>query len=176
MSFGIRSISSTTRTMGGITSFVTTNVTPDSGGLTEGDWQTFLRTGFRYGSNRKLAVCSPIGIAAIESFARGNLEVVNSVASTYGINMRTYESGQGTVDLVNNRKWNDSTVYGGYIFLLDMADGNVQERWLRKTRLRPDVQTPSADGFQDEYLTETCIQVKHERKCAILTGITAPST
>ncbi len=173
---GVRSISSTTRTMGGVTSYVSTNLIPDTGGLTEGDWQTALRRIFRYGSGSRLALCSPIGLSAIESFARGNLVVNDNVASTYGIVMKTYRSGQGDVHLVMNRKWADSANLGGYIALLDMEDGGVMERPLRKTRLKPNVQTPSADGFQDEYITETCIQVKHERKHGIITGITAPST
>lgn len=172
---GTRGITSTTRTMGGVTSYVTTNLIADTGGLTLGDWETALRRGFRYGSGTRLALCSPIGISAIESFARNNIRVVDSVAEQYGIQMKTYQSGQGTVNLVMNRKWADSTVLGGYIALLDMDNNGVQERPLRKTRLKSNVQTPSADGFQDEYITETCIQVKHERRHAIITGITAPT-
>jgi len=172
---GVRSITSTTRTMGGITSYVTTNVIADTGGLTRGDWETALRQAFRYGSGSRLALCSPIGMSAIESFARSQTQVNDNAATRYGINMSTYVSGQGTVSLVMNRKWADSTTLGGYIALLDMDDNGVQERPLRKTRLKSNVQTPSADGFQDEYITETCIQVKHERRHAIVTGITAPT-
>ena len=173
---GVRSIAGTTRTMGGITSYVTTNLIPDTGGLTRGDWETALRQAFRYGSGDRLALCSPIGMSAIESFARSQTQVNDNVASRYGINMKTYVSGQGTVSLVMNRKWADSVTLGGYIALLDMSEDGVRERPLRKTRLKPNVQTPSADGFQDEYITETCIQVKHERRHAIVTGITAPTT
>lgn len=176
MTNGVRGISSTTRTMGGLTSYITTNVVNDTGGLTEGDWQTALRRAFRYGSERRLGLCSPIALSAIESFARANLKVNDNVGRRYGIVMKTYESGQGTVDLVINRKWADSTVLGGYVFLLDLADGNIRQRPLRNTRLKTNVQTPSADGFQDEYITETCIQVTHERKHALVTGITAPTT
>jgi hypothetical protein len=172
---GVRSITSTTRTMGGITSFVTTNLIPDTGGLTRGDFESALRQAFRYGSGERLALCSPIAMSAIESYARSNTQVNDNVASTYGINMKTYVSGQGTVRLVMNRKWADSATLGGYMALLDMDNAGVQERPLRKTRLKPNVQTPSADGFQDEYISETCIQVKHERRHALITGITAPT-
>jgi Family of unknown function (DUF5309) len=172
---GVRSIAGTTRTMGGVTSYVVTNLIPDTGGLTRGDWETALRQTFRYGSGDRLALCSPIGMSAIEAFARSQTQVNDNVAERYGINMKTYVSGQGTVSLVMNRKWADSPTLGGYICLLDMADAGVQERPLRKTRLKPNVQTPSADGFQDEYITETCIQVKHERRHSIVTGITAPT-
>ncbi len=172
--WGVRSINSTTRTMGGLTSYITTNTQVGST-LSEDEFQDGLIDAFRYGSGRRLGLCSPLALSCIEGFARDNLRVNDNVANRYGIKMRTYESGQGTVDLVKVSKWNDSATLGGYMFLLDMEGGNVQERWLRKTRLRPDVQTPSADGFQDEYLTGTTLQVKHERKCAVWTGITRTS-
>lgn len=168
--FGIRSISSTTRTENGLQSSITTNVTADTAGLTEVEWQTFLVTGFRYGSERKVAFCSPTAAAAIEGFARRLLTSKNSDDnSTFGVAMKTYVSGQGTVDIVTHKDWNDSATYGGYCFLVDMD--SVYDRPLRATRLRPDIQAPDADGFKDEYLTETCIQQIWEARSALLTGV-----
>ena len=172
--FGFRSISSTTRTSGGLQSFISTNVTNDSGGLTEAEWQTFLKTGFRYGSSRKTAFCSPGAIAALEGYARSNIkvEMAEGHGETYGIRMSTYMSGQGEVDLISHKDWNDSAVFGGYIFLVDMDQ--VQERPLQnvgKTQLLRDRQAPDYDGVKDEYRSETGIQVRHERKHALLTGV-----
>lgn len=171
--FGIRSISSTTRTENGLQSMITTNVTADTSGLTEVEWQTFLVSAFRYGSDSKVAFCSPTALAAIEGFARAKLSVNDNVARKFGIQMKTYVSGQGEVNLVGHKSWNDSTVYNGYVILVDMD--SVYDRPLRKTRLRPDVQAPDADGFKDEYLTETCIQQVWEARCAMLTGVTIGS-
>lgn len=174
--FGFRSISSVTRTAGGIASYITTNVTADTGGLTEVEWQSFLKTGFRYGSDNKVAFCSPQSISTIEGFARGRMEVVNDAATKFGITMKRYISGQGTVDLVMHRDWNDSAVYGGYVFLVDM--NAVFDRPLRnvgQTRLLPDRHAPDYDGVKDEYRSETCIQVIHERRHAVLTGVAAGS-
>ena len=92
------------------------------------------------------------------------------------MSLTTYVSGQGIVDLVMHRNWNDSATYGGYIFLVDMDA--VKERPLQnvgKTQLLRDRQAPDYDGVKDEYRTETCIQVIHERRHALLTGITAPT-
>jgi len=176
--FGLRSISSTTRTAGGLQSFVTTNVTNDTGGLTVGEWEVFLKSAFRYGSRRKTAFCSPTAIQAIEAFARSNIRVVNADKnSTYGIAMTTYQSGQGVVDIVAHRDWGDSAVYGGYIFLVDMDA--VKERPLQivgSSRLLRDRQANDYDGVKDEFRSETGLEVAHERKHAILTGITASSS
>lgn len=178
--FGIRSISSTTRTANGIQSVIATNITNDTGGLTEGDWQTFLRPGFRYSTNQgspKVAFCSPTALSAIEGFARGKLEVVNDQANTFGITMKQYVSGQGTVLLVNHRDWNDSATYGGYLFLMDMDA--IKQKPLQvvgQTQLLKDRQAPDYDGVKDEFRSEEGIQVIHERRHSLLTGITAPTS
>lgn len=175
--FGFRSISSVTRTAGGLASYITTNVTADTTGLTETEWQAFLKSGFRYGSETKVAFCSPTAISAIEGFARAKLQVVNDAAEKFGINMKRYVSGQGTVDLVMHRDWNDSAVFGGYVFLVDMEA--VKDRPLRnvgQTRLLPNRHAPDYDGVKDEYRSETCIQVIHERRHALLTGVTGWAT
>lgn len=170
--FGARDITGTTRLCGGLKEFISTNITNDSGGTTEAEWQTFLKTGFRYGSRRKVAFCSPSGIQALEGYARSNIKTSGSSdhASVYGIQMSTYVSGQGEVDIVMHVDWQDSAVYGGYIFLVDMD--NVSRRPLRDTKLLTDRQAPDYDGYKDEYLTEASLQVTHERVHALLTGMT----
>lgn len=170
--FGARDLSGTNqRLCGGVKEFISTNVTNDSGGTTEAEWQTFLKTGFRYGSEEKWAFCSPTAMAALEGYARSNIKTSGSSdhATTYGIKMSQYVSGQGIVNLVMHRDWQDSTNYGGYIFLLDVEA--LRYRPLRDTVLRQSVQAPDYDGFKDEYLTEFSLQVQHERRHALLTGV-----
>ncbi len=177
--FGIRSINSVTRTAGGLQQFVTTNVTNDSGGTTIAEWETFLKTGFRYGSRRKTAFCSPSAIQAIEGYARSNIRVTDADktgGSVYGIKMATYVSGQGVVDLIAHVDWQDSAVYGGYLFLVDMDA--VKERPLQmvgSTRLLRDRQAPDYDGVKDEYRSETGLEVVTERVHALMTGMTGAS-
>ena len=168
--FGARDISGTQRMCGGIKEFIATNITADTGGLTEADLQTFLQSGFRYGGEEKVLFCSSKTIAAIEGFARSNLRVNDNAASKYGVMMKQYVSGQGVVNLVHKRDWQDSSVYGGYAFLVDMSA--VKERPLRDTRLKENVQAPDYDGFKDEYISEVSLQVTHERRHALLTGVT----
>ncbi len=173
--FGIRSISSVTRTAGGLQYYVTTNVTNDTGGLTEAEWKTFLRTGYRYGSARKVAFCSPLAYSVVEGYGTANIAVQdNAFGQDYGFVMKSYTCAQGVVDLVMHRDWADSSVYGGYVFLVDL-DAPVRERPLQNvgaTQLLKNRQSPDYDGVKDEYRSETGIQVVHERRHAILTGIT----
>jgi hypothetical protein len=173
--FGLRSINSVTRTAGGIQSYIATNITNDTSGMTEIEWQTALRTAFRYGSQEKVAFCSPTGVQQLEGYARSNIKSADftNENTTYGVSMKRYISGQGTINIVMHRDWNDSAVYGGYIFIVDM--NNVKARPLQnvgQTQLLRNRQAPDYDGVKDEYRSETGIQVIQERTHAVITGIT----
>lgn len=171
--FGIRAINGTTRVAGGLLQYLNTNVSAAASPLTEAMWVTFLKGAFRYGSQTKTAFCSPQAIAVIEGYARNNLRVSNDTASVYGINMSRYVSGQGEVHLIKHPDWNDSAVFGGYVFLVDMDAVRLRPlRNVGSTRLLKDRQAPDYDGVKDEYRSETCIQVIHERRHALLTGVT----
>lgn len=167
------------RFAGGAVEYITGR-TNAGGALTETTWQTFLRDGFRFGSDRKVFFASPLVLASIEGFARGTL-ASNSTGGgyanidpdhgkTFGVAMRTYVSGQGTVDIVLERAWNDSAVYKGYGFLLDLD--SVEWHYLRDTKLLENRQANDADKIEDEYLTEACTVFKNEQKHRILYGAT----
>jgi hypothetical protein len=160
------------RFAGGLIEYILTNVTASVGTLTEAAFITFLRAGFRYGSERKVLYASPLVVAAIEGFARNNIRVSGSDdhADTYGIQMRSYMSGQGIVDIVMERAWNDSTNYRGYAFLVDMDA--IEWHYLRDTKLLENRQANDADKIEDEYLTEACPVVHNEQRHAILKGVT----
>jgi hypothetical protein len=158
------------RFAGGAVEFITSNVTNVGGALTEAAFLTFLRTGFRYGSDRKVLVASPLVVSAIEGYARTNIQVTNDRANTYGIQMRSYVSGQGTVDIVMSRALNDSVNYKGWAFLFDLD--SLFYVPLRDTKLLEDIQANDADKIEDEYRTEATFVYEQERRHAILKGVT----
>lgn len=173
--FGARKEDTTTsgapkRFAGGANEYILTNRLNGNGTLTEATFQSFLRTGFRFGSDRKVLFASPLVLAAIEGFARSTIQTTNDRANTFGIQMQTYVSGQGVVDLVMERSWNDSTTYKGFAFLLDMDA--VEWHYLRDTKLLENRQANDADKIEDEYLTEACPVFKNEQKHAVMYGIT----
>lgn len=158
------------RFAGGITEFVVTNTSNGGGTLTEATFAGFLRQGFRYGSSRKALVAAPLVVQAIEGFARNNIRVVNDQATTYGITMRQYVSGQGEVDIIMDRALADSTKYRGYAFLLDID--SLYYAPLRDTQLLRNRQPNDADKIEHEFMTEFSLVVEHERRHAILYGVT----
>src|SRR5215831_850060 len=159
------------RFAGGLIEYIATNVTPAVGTLTETAFQTFLRTGFRYGSDRKVLFASPLVITAIEGFARNTLRTnLPNHAETFGVTMSTYVSGQGVVDIVMERAWLDSRSYNGYAFLVDMDA--AEWHYLRDTKLLENRQANDADKLEDEYLTEAAPVFKNEQKHALMKGVT----
>ena len=175
--FGARSVQGTNqRTSGGVTEFLTTNVTNQAGTLSLAQWNSFLKSAFRYGSERKVAFVSPLLKSILDGFISTYTRMNNPLpASTksWGVDMTTYASGQGVVDIVMCRAWNDSTKYGKAAFIIDPA--NVEYHYLRTrdTQLRQNVQAPDYDGFKDEYLTECGVKVAQEATHAFLYGVTA---
>lgn len=160
------------RFAGGVVEFITTNTTNGGGALTEAVFNTFLRQGFRYGSDRKVLVAAPIVVSALEGFARSNITVQNpDRASTYGIAMKTYVSGHGTVDIIMDRALGDSVKYKNYAFLLDID--SMAYAPLRDTKLLRDRQANDADKIEHEFLTEATFVFEHERRSAVLYGVTS---
>jgi len=58
------------RTTGGIFHFIATNATAAGGALTESEFEGFLRTVFRYGSNTRYLFCSPLVVSVISLWAK----------------------------------------------------------------------------------------------------------
>ncbi len=63
------------RATGGINYFISTNATDAGGTLTESEFETFLRTVFRYGSTTRYLFCSPLIISVISLWAQGKLQM-----------------------------------------------------------------------------------------------------
>lgn len=160
------------RTTAGLNSFIATNVTADGNGtLTETEFETFTRTGFRYGSSAKFLMAAPIYLSAISTWAKGRLQIV-STDKTYGINVMQYLSPHGVINLVNAKIFSEVSAYAGYAFLVDME--SVGYRYLadRDTRLHTEIQANDEDGRIDEYRTEAGFQLSQEKKNSVMKGVT----
>jgi hypothetical protein len=158
------------RATGGLNYFISTNRTDASGTLAESEMETFCRSIFRYGSNKKLLLASPLVISAINSWASGKLNMVPK-DSTYGVNIKEYLSGHGTLYIAKHNLLEQS--YAGYAVAVDMD--NVDYRYIqgRDTKLLTDRQDPSEDSKIEEYLTEAGLECKLEKTHGILYGVTS---
>ncbi len=158
------------RFAGGITEFVTTNVTAVGGTLSESAFNVFLRTGFRYGSKNKVLLASPVVAGAINGFPSTNVVRPSTGLKSWGNAISNYISPFGEVDVMIEPSLLDSANLKGYAFLIDMD--HIYYAYLRDTKLLTDRQAPDVDALIDEYLTEACFAFTNEKTHAILTGVT----
>lgn len=166
------------RFCGGLFEFISTNVTNVNGALTRATFETFLRSGFRYGSDHKALFAPPLVCAAIDGFAwNGGTSATSRVtydspASTYGVMVKQYQCSQGIVDIIMKRHWNDSADLKGSMFLVDMNNVTMRPLQNRDTKLLYNRQANDADKTEHEYLTEVSLQVAQEATHAYGKGVT----
>jgi hypothetical protein len=167
------------RTTGGVLSFATQNNQDAAGALTEAEWETFLRTLFRYGSQKKTVFASPLVISVLNAYSSGKL--VTAVGDeTYGVKVMNMVSAHGEVTLVKHNLL-QGAIYGGYAIALDFAKGKLAYRFLngsgpggsRDTKLYTNRQTPDKDGRKDEWITEAGLQFGLPKVHGVLTGVTS---
>jgi hypothetical protein len=163
------------RTTGGALSFIATNQSDAGGDLTEIEWNAFLLQQGRYSTERKLAMCSGVGLSALQKFPAGKMQWKQN-ESTYGINVGHFYSPFGSLNCVWH-KLLEGNKYSGYIIVLDMDE--VAYRYLandelnRDTKILPNRQPNDQDGRKDEFLTEAGLKFGQERKHGVMSGITS---
>lgn len=158
----------------GVTEFIQTNRVDIGGILTESELDAICRVNFRYGQSRKVALCSPLVMQAVNNFAKDKLVTVPA-DERYGLALREYRSPFGDLVLVNH--WLLSgDVYGGYMIILDFdnivlrvlrgRDGS--NRFARRVR---NIQANDQDARKDELLSEYGLQVIQEKTHGLVTGV-----
>lgn len=162
------------RATGGADYYISTNAQDAGGTLTELEFMTFLRTGFRYGSKTKWLFAAPILTAAISFWGHQKLQVAPR-DKTFGIAVTQWLSPFGMVNIINSNIFTETTVYSGYGYLIDPEQ--LKYRFLRNsdTMLRTNIQANDADGEEDEYLSEVGFEFRNEKKAAVLYNITSYS-
>jgi len=158
----------------GLDKWITTNVTDVSGTITEAEFESFLRSGFRYGSSKKYLFASRLLLSAISSWAQGKLQMFPK-DKTYGIAIAQYLSPHGEVMLVGHDMLegtgSTNQEYGGYGYLIDLENTFYRPLQNRDTRLQMNIQTNDVDGQKDQFITEAGIQVIQEKTHAILKDV-----
>jgi len=157
------------RFTGGVLEFVKTNVEDAGGLLTEVEFENFLMKAFKYGSSTKWGFCSPLLASVINLWAAGRLETVPG-EKTYGVAVSKYISIHGILNLVMNKLF-EGVIYGGYMAVLDMEEIDYRYMSGRNTKLELNIQANDVDGFKDQYKSEVGLEIRQEKKHAILTGV-----
>lgn len=162
---------------GGLYEFVTSNVKNAAGTLTKALLDNYMRDFLQHDGEKDCVLfVSPVVAQAISGFLRDAWTPNEVGARLWGAKVDGFISGAYgfRVPVVVKRDWNDfstsSGQYGGWAFNVNMS--SVELAILRATDLLRDRQDNSADSYDEEYLTEYTIKVKHEQKHGIITGVT----
>ena len=174
---------------GGVTKYVTTNVTDFGGTMTEAEFWSSFNSAFRYSNPDKVkfgfAARTPVDV--IGSFPRGKLELVQADQDgTYGLNIMKFRHQHGTLNLLTHDLFGDSTsTYSKYVVILDLlGDGSganlVRRRYLQDdiygssdTHILENRQGNGVDGRTDEILSEVGLELGLERHHSIWKNIGA---
>ena len=165
------------RLTGGMDYWVSTNATAAGGALTETEFEGFLRTVFRYGSNTRYLFSAPIVLSVISMWAQGKLQTF-SKDKTYGIAISQYISPHGTINLVkelmleNAGGVSSTSNFGGYAFAVELEELVYRYLQNRDVTFHTDIQHPGDDFYKDQYLAEIGMEFHQERKHGVLTGVT----
>jgi hypothetical protein len=166
------------RYAGGLFYFLTgaTNTTDMGGIMTDPEVESFLQNVFAHtgSGNNRLFLASPLLITVIDQIAMGRLQVVQG-ADVYGLSIKQWVTGHGTLNIVKERLLENGaggTGYAGFGLALDLD--KIKFRFLRdrNTKLRMDIQAPDLDGIKDEYLTEAGWEIANPLVHGIVKGVT----
>jgi len=154
------------RTMGGLWWYLKENASSgnlaNQAELTEDEFLAWIRNCFRYGSSKKVMFACPLILSAIEKWGLSKLQTVSS-DNTYGINISKWTSPHGDIAIVNHKMLEGPApgTAGGWAFLLDMAKIKYAHLQNRDTKLKTNIQEPSEDRYEAEYLTEASLEIKN---------------
>ncbi len=169
--FGQRAIvtsgSNAERSTGGLLYWITTNITTDTGSLTETEFNTWLYTFFKYGSEQKIVLCGNNIVDSLNAFPSGKVRINDMLTKKYGMNINEWISPYGTAYLIYHRLLY-GTVNGKRAVGVDLK--NVSYKYMngRDTNLELNVQNPGDDITKDQYLTEAGLEVRLDKTHAIL--------
>lgn len=167
------------RTMGGLNSFISTNIYDASGTLNRKAFEAFARQAFRYGKAEKILLASPLIISAINEWGHQFLQVKPG-ETKLGVKIQEVETGHGTFVLVKDWMLEDgvagSNGFGHCAFALDMDQ--LEYNYLsnngenRDTHLVRNVVKDGRDAYVDQILTECTMKVGQEKYHAKLINVT----
>lgn len=161
--FSEKGSSGTQRTMDGIIPFIKANATTridSTSAYTESVMIDVIGRATRYGSKKKLGICSRQFLNIVNKHAIGQQRVVPG-ASLYGLEVVDYVTGNGQVKLVVDDAL-EGTEYSQYCVFVDVAkDGGPKAVNLRNTFVEKigSADETSRDGYTEKIVTEGTLEL-----------------
>jgi hypothetical protein len=160
------------RTTKGLLSVLTTNVADfSSTGVSIDGWENFLEGVFTSGSSNKLILCGARALNVFNKLARANHTLETTPKSeTYGVQMTTWLTPYGEVQLKNHPLFSDNATFTSWGFVIDTQ--RIVYRYLRgrDTQYLEGRQNNGDDATKNEFLTECGLEFQFEQAHAVFKG------
>jgi hypothetical protein len=164
---------------GGALEYISTYITDASGALTPAEFDTFLEGPYGYGSKNKAIFCAPRVATVLSQMLRDVWQPTTVGERKFGAKVDAYISGTygWTIPIYVKREWADfdktGTNYGTYAFLIDMDYARLRILRGHNTKMRRNIQEPSATTETHEYRTAFSLEFALEKCHGILKGTTS---
>lgn len=160
------------RTMGGLRSFLSSNVTVFTTSPTETTFLNAITPVFDYTSNagdERLVLCGNSALNSLNLLAKNatNSRInFDSVVKLYGMNLQRWVLPQGTLLIKTHPLLNTHARFKEAMFVIDPTA--LKYRYMRDTTFKDNIQAPDEDKKKGQWLTECSLEVRHERTMAYL--------
>lgn len=165
------------RYTGGLLYWATSNSKNAGGTLTEAEIEDWLEDVFQNtgGSDTRLLLASPKVISVLDQIAASRIQVVSDRSLTYGVKIKEWVTGHGSLLIAKHRLLTDGlggTGYSGYAFAIDPK--KIRYRFLANsdTKLSTNIEDNGDDRWTDQYLSEVGLEVANPELHGVLTGVT----
>jgi hypothetical protein len=163
---------------GGLESFIKTNKLQLSNTIpTETQFLYWMEDVLNYGKGGYVAkgdgskwlFCSPRWVSIINAWAHNKIQYTTA-DKRVGLKIGYWDCSHGTLVIVRHPLLT-GPVHGGMAFVLDLNHITYRFHSGRDTHLRADIQAPSADAKELEWVTDGGLQVELEMAHGIATGL-----
>ena len=158
------------RSLGGMYEFISTSTTAFGGSVTWPLMQTASETDFEFGASKKWLYAARPVASQVGNIAEDYIQNATP-SSTMGVRVSMITTQHGDYMLVSHPLFKGDE-NAELAFCIDPNNVAYVPLQNRDTMLRKNIQTPSADAREDEWLTEATLRRQLEMTHGLWTGIT----
>lgn len=166
------------RFMGGLRSFLSSNVTVFTTTPTEDTFLNAITPCFNYtsgGGNERLLLAGNTALNTLNKLAKNATNsriVMQEVVKVYGMDLQKWILPQGTVYIKTHPLFNNHARFQECMFILDPSA--LKYRYIRDTTFKDNIQGNDEDRKKGQWLTECSLEVRHERTMGYIGKFTSP--
>ena len=166
------------RFLGGLRSFISTNVTVFSTTPTESTLLTAISPVFDWNSgagSERIVLAGNEALNTLNMIAAGGSSSrirFDQVVKLYGMNLQRWIIPQGELLIKSHPLLNVHARFKASMFIIDPSA--LKYRYIRDTTFKDNIQANDEDRKKGQWLTECSLEVRHEKTMAYLGKVTNP--